>query len=234
VRYPEIDDADLAYETGFHIGDGSLGCYPNHQYRYALSGNNTSEAGFYRLDIAPLLIKLYGLAPSIQTYRNSIYAIIYSKALVCFKSEIIGLPIGRKDAFGHLPRLIMDKGRKNRASLISGLYDADGCVKIRRTKSGIYPRISIAQKARGIVRGLQETMSREFDITSTLYRNDYADKRVNKIETRWFLDINGYRNSRRFASLIGSRHPVINERIRFFSQAETRLRRGTRQIDSKI
>ena len=59
-------------------------------------------------------------------------------------------------------------------------------------------------------------MFREFDVTSTLYRNDYEDMRINKIETRWFLDINGYGNFRRFASLIGSRHPVINERIRFF------------------
>jgi len=216
VRYPAIDDPDLAYETGFHIGDGSLGCYARNQYRYALSGNKTTENGFYRFLLAPLLERLYGFAPAIPTYGNSIYAIIYSKELVCFKSQVIGLPIGCKDSLRHLPDQILDQGVRSRANLISGLYDADGCVKSRKTNSGIYPRISIAQKTRGIVCDLQGIMTREFGITSTLYRNDYDDRRIDKIETRWFLDINGYGNLRKFASLIGSRHPVINERIRFF------------------
>jgi intein/homing endonuclease len=216
VRYPEIDDPDLAYETGFHIGDGSLGCYSRHQYRYALSGNRTAEEGFHKSVIAPLLEQLYGLSPFLPTYRNSIDAIVYSKALLRFKSEIIGLPIGNKAAMKRLPALILDQGTKSRANLISGLYDADGCIKARKTKSGIYPRVSIAQKTRGIVSDLQRMMLREFDITSTLYRNDYDDRRTAKIETRWFLDLNGYGNFRKFASLIGSRHPVINERIRFF------------------
>jgi len=223
VRYPEIDDPDLAYETGFHIGDGSLGCYSRHQYRYALSGNKTTEESFYRSVLAPLLKQLYGLSPSLPSYRNSIYAIVYSKALLRFKSEVIGLPIGHKDALKHLPALILDQGTKSRANLISGLYDADGCVKTRKTKSGIYPRVSIAQKTRGIVSDLQGIMLREFDITSTLYRNDYDDRRTGKIETRWFLDLNGYGNFRKFASLVGSRHPVINERIRFFLAMNSQL-----------
>jgi hypothetical protein len=216
VRYPRIDELDLAYETGLHIGDGSLGCYRRHQYRYALSGNKNTEAQFYRFVIAPLLKKLYGLAPSLPTYRNSIYAIIYSKSLLYFKSEVTGMPIGRKDALRHLPRQILDQGLKNRANLISGLLDADGCVKTRKTDSGIYPRISIAQKTKGIVGDVQDIMLREFEITSTLYRNDYEDRRIGRVETRWFLDVNGYENLRKFASLIGSRHPVINDKISSF------------------
>jgi len=174
------------------------------------------ENSFYRYLLAPLLEKLYGFAPAIQTYGNSIYAIIYSKELVRFKSKVIGMPIGCKDTLRHLPVQILDQGARSRANVVSGLYDADGCVKSRKTKSGIYPRISIAQKTRGIVSDLQGILSREFDITSTLYKNDYDDRRVDKIETRWFLDINGYGNLQKFASLIGSRHPVINERIRSF------------------
>lgn len=216
MLYPSLDDPDLAYETGFHMGDGSLGCYSNHQYRYALSGNKTTEIGFYRFLLSPLLRKLYGLTPAISTYNNSVYATIYSKELLCFKSETIGMPVGRKDALKHLPVRILDQGVISRANLISGLYDADGCVKDRKTKSDVYPRISIAQKTREIVHELQGTIHRDFEITSTLYRNDYYDDRVNKVETRWFLDINGYGNMRRFANLIGSRHPVINKRIDFF------------------
>jgi hypothetical protein len=216
VRYPSLTDPNLAYETGFHIGDGSLGCYSRHHYRYALSGNRETEAHFYEAVVGPLLRKLYNLTPSFPTYENSIYAIIYSKELVRFKTEVIGLPIGRKDTLKHLPATILGHGKVIRGKLVSGVYDADGCVKMRKTVSGIYPRISIAQKTRGIVSDLQGILLRDFSITSTLYRNDYNDLRVSKIETRWFLDINGYDNLRKYSKLIGSRHPVINERIRFF------------------
>ena len=216
MRYPDIADPDLAYETGFHIGDGSLGVYSRHQYRYALSGNRTTEADFYRSVIAPLLQRLYGLTPKISTYRNSVYAIIYSKELVRFKSEVLGMPIGRKDSLKHLSGPLLEQGTRSRACLISGLYDADACVKTRKTKSGNYPRISIAQKTKGIVSDLQGIMFREFGITSTLYKNDYDDRRIDKIETRWFLDINGYANLRKFASFVGSRHPVIREKIGAF------------------
>jgi hypothetical protein len=216
MNYPRLDDPDLAYETRFHIGDGSLGRYSGYQYRYALSGNKTTEAEFYRLLIAPLLKKLYGLTPSMPTYRNSIYAIIYSKELLHFKSEVIGMPIGPKDSLSHLPRQILCQGTKSRANLISGLYDADGCVKTRKTTSGIYPRISIAQKNMGIIDDLHKILLQEFDITSTLYRNDYDDTRIGKVETRWYLDTNGYENLWKFASLIGSRHPVINKKFSLF------------------
>ena len=221
MNYPRIDDSDLAYETGFHLGDGSLGVYSNYQYRYALSGNKKTESGFYRLLIAPLLKKLYGLTPAMPTYLNSIYAIIYSKSLLSFKSEVIGMPVGPKDALMHLPHQILCQGARNRANLISGLYDADGCVKERKTKSGIYPRISIAQKNKGIIDDLHKLL-REFDITSTSYRNDYDDIRVRKVETRWFLDINGYENLWKFAGSVGSRHPVIREKLKLFLASSQR------------
>ena len=126
------------------------------------------------------------------------------------------MPIGHKDALRRLPHQVLDQGKKNRANLISGLFDADGCVKTRMTESGIYPRLSIAQKTRGIVNDLREILLQDFDIRSTLYRNDYDDKRIGKVETRWFLDINGYENLRIFSRSIGSRHPVIRERISYF------------------
>ena len=74
----------------------------------------------------------------------------------------------------------------------------------------------LLKKNKGIIDELHEMLFHYFDITSTLYRNDFDDRRVLKVETRWFLDINGYENLRRFATLIGSRHPVINGKLRLF------------------
>jgi hypothetical protein len=47
-----------------------------------------------------------------------------------------------------------------------------------------------------------------------MYVNDYFDQRVSKHEVRWFLDINGFDNLRKFDFNIGSRHPMMKMRIR--------------------
>jgi intein/homing endonuclease len=213
VQIPRLDSVDLAYETGLHIGDGCLSHYLPRTYRYAISGDFSKEKDYYELLIIPLVKSLYGLQATISHYSNSIYATVYSKELALFKLEQVGLPIGVKDNLYHLPSSIVERGRKNRAALLSDLYDADGSVKVRRTCSGNYPRISLAQKTRPIIEDVQLILREDFDISSTMYRNDYFDARVGKVETRWFLDINGYPNFFRFVGEIGTRHPYVQSRI---------------------
>lgn len=208
MRVPPLGDADLAYETGFHIGDGCLSLYQG-QYRYVLSGNGRTESEFYSETIAPLLTGLYGLRPRVSRYRNSIYATIYSKELLLFKSNIVGLPVGTKDTLIHLPDAILGQGKRCRAKLLAGLYDADGSLKKRVTSSGSYPRLSFTQKTKGIVEDIKRILFEDFEITSTMYYNDYLDRRVNKLERRWFLDINGFANLRRYMDSVGTRHPSI-------------------------
>jgi intein/homing endonuclease len=214
VRLPPVDDLDLAYETGLHIGDGCLSRYFPYHYRYVLSDNRLTEREYYNICVIPLLEGLYGLRSHLYEYRNSILATITSKPLVLFKSNEIGLPIGRKDKLRHLPPRILQQGTRRIANLLSGLYDADGSVKTRKTPSGNYPRISIAQKVKGIIEDTKRILLEDFQITSTSYNNDYYDVRVDKVETRWFLDINGYSNLERFSECIGTRHPVFTRKIR--------------------
>ena len=206
----------MAYETGLHIGDGCLShCLP-HSYRYSISGNLITEEEYYRRVIVPLIEDLYDLTPTIHCYHNSIYATVWSKPLVLFKSERIGLPIGVKDELKHLPVSIVGRGKASIAALLCGLYDADGSVKARKTPSGNYPRISLAQKTMTIVAQVQELLSGTFKISSTMYRNEYFDPRVGKVEVRWFIDINGFPNFRKFVCQIGTRHPNIQKRIAAF------------------
>ena len=211
--YPTLDDRDLAYETGLHVGDGNLTRYPPH-YRYVLSGNRDTEYEFYEGTVVPLIRGLYGLQPSLYTEYNSVYATTYSKSLVLFKIERIGLPPGPKDQLTHLPESITSRGRDSVAQLLSGLFDTDGSPKVRRTTSRNYPRISFAQKVRGIVENVHRLLSSDFDISSTLYRNDYFDRRSSVTETRWFLDVNGFDNLAKFVAMIGSRHPMLQRKLR--------------------
>ena len=88
-------------------------------------------------------------------------------------------------------------------------------MKVRKTSSGYYPRISLAQKTKTIVGDVQ-LLLRNFGISSTMYKNEYFDHRVNKAEVRWFLDVNGYPNFQRFVSHIGTRHPNVRSKFASF------------------
>jgi len=210
----------LAYETGLHIGDGCLSHYLPYSYRYSISSNLSTEEEYYRMVTVPLIRKLYDFKATIYCYHNSIYATVWSKSLLLFKSEQVGLPVGTKDDLKHLPLCIIEKGQTSVGALLSGLYDADGSVKARKTTSGVYPRISLAQKTKTIVADVQLLLLRNFGISSTMYRNEYVDLRVNKAEVRWFIDINGYPNFHRFVSQIGTRHPNVRSKIAAFGSRE--------------
>ena len=187
------------------MGDGSIS-----EYRYVISGNRQNETLYYEDVLAPLLEGLYSLSPTIAFQNNSVYLRVYSKELVSFKHSVLGLPIGRKCNL-HIPACL-ESNPSSAANVTSGLYDTDGSVKIRHNKSGEYPRISLGQKHMELVGEVKHILQR-FGITSTMYRNDFFDRRTWKVETRWFLDINGFKNFDNFISRIGTRSPYVLRRI---------------------
>jgi len=221
MNLPDLGDLDLAYETGLHVGDGNLSRYRKHDYRYVLSGNANTEFEFYKETVVPLIEKLYSLTPSLYIYHNSIFARVYSKALVLFKSRELGLPIGPKDQLTRLPSKIVEQGKPHIAQIISGLYDTDGCPKVRKTPTRWYPRISFAQKTKGVVEDVHYLLLDQFGISSTLYRNAYFDRRHGALEVRWFLDVNGFDNLAKFTHFVGSRHPNVQKKLRFLGSLGT-------------
>ena len=202
---PSLDDLNLAYETGVHLGDGCLSAG-----RYVISGNKENETRYYEDILSPLIEDLYSLSPAIAFQNNSIYLRVYSKELVDFKHSELGLPIGKKSGLRIPP--CMSSGNRTSGNVVCGLYDTDGSVKIRHDKSGDYPRISLGQKHRGLVQEIKLILG-NLGITSTMYRNDYFDPRSGKIAARWFLDINGFKNFETFVSRIGTRSPYVLDRI---------------------
>jgi intein/homing endonuclease len=209
--HPQLDDPDLAYEAGVHLGDGSLAGGSSADYRYLISGNRENETQYYTAVLAPLIGHLYSVLPTISFQDNSVYLRVYSKELVLFKHCELGFPIGRKREL-KIPAFTKSN-RLSTANVLSGLYDTDGCVKIRHNKSGDYPRISFAQKHEELVKETRISLG-SFGITSSMYQNDYFDPRSGKINSRWFLDINGFRNFDLFMDKIGTRSEYVSERMK--------------------
>ena len=120
---PQLDDSNLAYESGVHLGDGSLD-----KYRYLISGDKTKETIYYEAVLAPLVEELYDIGPTISFENNSVYLRIYSRELVLFKNQELGFPIGRKAGL-RIPKFIASNPDST-SNAISGLYDTDGSLSI--------------------------------------------------------------------------------------------------------
>jgi hypothetical protein len=210
MKYPQLDNPDLCYESGVHLGDGSLSGGPSADYRYVISGNRRNETGYYTEVLAPLIKNLYLLTPAVAFQNNSVYLRLYSKEVVLFKHRELGFPIGPK--MGLQIPAFFTSNHTCTANTLSGLYDTDGCVKIRHDKSGEYPRISFSQKSDSLVRQMK-TLLGSFGISSSMYRNDFIDSRSGNTQTYWCLDINGFENYDIFIGEIGTRSPYVRKRM---------------------
>jgi len=209
IQIPDVNNPKLAYETGVHMGDGTMVVCQNSHY-VIYYGNNRNERPYFKNVIIPILGSLYGFDKiKLRNFQNTCYVRIYSKNLVKFKSKVVGLPIGPKDKmnlsvvqkFSNNPELL--------SNLIAGIFDTDGCVKINRSK---YPRFTIGLKHEKIIRHLKRLLEDYFEIKSTVYKCEFFDKRVDKKEVCWRLDINGFENFEKFMAAIPIRNPKNIER----------------------
>jgi hypothetical protein len=99
IRLPSLNNPDLAYETGVHIGDGCMQVNESkHDFRFSIWGSS-EELDYYEYTLKPVLAQLYGLknvkVKKVST-EPTIYLRVCSKELVIFKHEKLGLPIGKK------------------------------------------------------------------------------------------------------------------------------------------
>jgi len=215
MKIPDLEDMDLAYETGLHIGDGSL-CIDNKStHRLIYYGNNKTEREFFNKVIIPLIERLYGFRPRLENFENSCFIRIGSKELVEFKSKILGLPIGNKEKLISLPKIFLSN-KELLCNLLAGIFDTDGSICKNRRK---YPRISLVLKNELVINEIRNILL-ELDITSTIWKSSYFDKRINKTEIRWYLYVNGIKNFKLFMNKIKLRNPNHLNRIKRFNFSE--------------
>ena len=201
ISIPEISPP-LAYETGFHIGDGSM-YIRKEKYEYCVCYyGNKQETEFYNDVILPLLLKLYSIRPKLKIFKNWCYIRIYSKELVNFKTKTLGLPVGNKNIMS-IPRPLLRCGLE--LYVIAGIFDADGTVK-KLKQNKVYPRIRLTLKNPFLLVQVKKLLS-FYRIHSTLYCDRRWDKRIRKPKLTWDLDINGFSNVTRFVEKVPIRNP---------------------------
>jgi len=134
----------IAYETGVHLGDGSLVYDRKHRtYRVEYSGDAENDRIFYSEILPSILEIIYSKKPKIYLKKNerTILLVLNSKKVIEQKINL-GLPTGNKITLRKIPRFI-EKDRKLTLHFLRGLADADFLVTFKKNKKGIHtePRI---------------------------------------------------------------------------------------------
>ncbi|MBI5061842.1 MAG: hypothetical protein HZB67_06055 [Candidatus Aenigmarchaeota archaeon] len=198
ISTPNVKSPLLSYETGVHIGDGTLS-YSAEKAMYAIyfSGDLIEDFYFFNFTIKNIIKKLYGVEPITAFIENkrSISLRVYSKNLFMFKRDVIGLPVGPKVEMRNVISKNIELGEENISNLIAGLFDTDGCFKTFRKGEKIYPQVRMSNKS-PIFSDIKAFLDLK-GISSTLY------KRPDMINV---LDINGNKNTKSFFNSIPSRN----------------------------
>ncbi|HLC86006.1 MAG TPA: hypothetical protein VJG30_01850 [Candidatus Nanoarchaeia archaeon] len=149
MKIPKINSRNLFYESGVHIGDGSMMSDKSYNSVVSYWGDARKDHKYFNDVLIPLLNKLYGLKPRINRFENTLCLRIYNKDLVYFKSKRLKLPLEQKSKLKFIPKIFLSK-KKHIFYLISGIFDTDGTVKIIKRKDKVYPRLRITLNNKGI------------------------------------------------------------------------------------
>ncbi len=137
---------ELAEETGWHIGDGSMNFYLSKGYKrgiYQLRGHMEDDREHYISRIKPIFKSLYKIDISLRDMPSTrVFGFqIWSSSLIDFKQRL-GLPLGKKLNV-IIPEVFLSNDELI-ASVIRGIFDTDGCVYLERKNGKLYPRLEIA------------------------------------------------------------------------------------------
>ncbi len=197
----------LAYETGVHLGDGSLQI-KNRVYRVIYSGDIRNDYDFYSRKIPEIIKKLYKKTPLIYKRKsdNTIILILNSREVVESKVKL-GLPVGNKRKLRNIPEWL------NKEELIPhfirGLADADFCLSFKKNRRGINcePRIEFFTNNKVLAKFVYNALIElKFKVAyeNTMNRQ-YKEYRIrmygNKMLKKW-MKIIGFNNLKHISKLM--------------------------------
>jgi intein/homing endonuclease len=169
MKSPKISE-ELAEETGWHIGDGSMNFYKQKdgiKGIYQLRGYIEDDKQHYIDRIKPLFKSLYGLDISLREMPSTrVFGFqIWNNDLVKFKQKL-GLPLGKKLDIS-IPKVFL-KNKKLKIAVIRGIFDTDGSINLEKKNNKLYPRMYITTICSSLAKQLNELFN-ELGLRATLY-----------------------------------------------------------------
>jgi len=206
---------DLAYLCGVLVGDGSIAIRENkNEYLVNCGGNPKDEIQFYKEIIVPIFKKLFDINIKDKLMGKTYGVNIYSKNLVLFLLNNIGLSRSPKTEIG-IPTGFYQK-QELLLSFIAGVADTDFSFKLRK---GNYPIISGCSKSKNLMQEISFILENHGFKVLRYFDYKVNDQRLKKgynIINR--IDINGHEQFARWITLIGTRQPKNLLKIELWKQ----------------
>jgi len=209
IFIPQKLDEDLSYLCGFLAGDGNFYMRLNkYEYSIICVGNPKDEKQFYNEVISSLFKKLFNIEVIPRLFdQGTTYGIkIRSKAIFLFFTKVIGFPSGKKCDKIKIPYILKQSDNFIK-SFIQGFADADFCftLKKRYRKEFYYPCIEGASASEKMIDDIAFYLNK-FRFRFNKCKIVRFDKRVNKFEIIFRIDLNGYLQLFMWMNTIGFRN----------------------------
>ncbi|MBU0460087.1 MAG: hypothetical protein ABIH82_02570, partial [Candidatus Woesearchaeota archaeon] len=212
INYPKLS-GNLAYLCGVLAGDGYIGIR-EHKYDYVVNcgGNPKDEKEFYDEVIAPLFFKLFEISIKPKLLGKTYGFNIWSKNLVEFLINEIGLPRSPKNNLSFPKIFYHDK--KLALHFIRGVADTDFSFKLKRRN---YPVISGSAKSKIFILEISTILKENGFKVVNCFDYKINDKRLKKgynIINR--VELNGHKQFSKWVNLIGTRQPKNRKKIQLW------------------
>ncbi len=219
-EFPKEISEELAEETGWHIGDGSMNYYKNHEKMiglYQLRGHIEDDRPHYIQRIKPLFKNIYGIDVSLREMPSTrVFGFqIWSNELVEFKQKL-GLKIGPKLDI-KIPDIFLDD-KKLRIAVVRGVFDTDGCIYLEKKNNKLYPRIEIFTISNILAQQLLDILT-ELGFRTTKYLAEKANRIKSNKRLGYKISIRGEEMFHRFIKIISPQNPKHLAKYNFFEQS---------------
>lgn len=203
---PSKISVELAEETGWHIGDGSMNFYKNHSKDrgfYQLRGHVQNDKEHYFKRVKPVFEKLFDTEIKIREMPSTrvVGFQIWNNELIQFKNRL-GLPLGKKFEV-EIPKIFLSSPKLKKA-VIRGIFDTDGGIYLEKKNKKLYPRLyitTISFKLSNQILGLFN----ELGLRSTRYSQLYNQK-FNR-QKSYIITIRGIEMFHKFMKIISPKNP---------------------------
>ena len=197
--------SELAEETGWHIGDGSMNFYKHDGKQkgiYQLRGHIEDDKPHYLERIKPLFKQIYDLDISLREMPSTrVFGFqIWNSELVKFKQNL-GLPLGKKWDIS-IPSVFL-QSNELKSAVIRGIFDTDGCVYLNKNRK-LYPHLHISTICPTLSKQLSDLLN-GLGIRTTVY-TELFNKDFNR-QKAYRLTIRGEEMLHKFMKIIQPKNP---------------------------
>jgi hypothetical protein len=219
LKIPSDLTNELAYLCGILAGDGNINFRKSkNEYAIKCVGNPKDEKLFYFKIIKPLFKSIFGLDLNLKYFDgNTTFGfVVYSKTLVNYLTQSIGLPLGKKQYSLRVPSIFLEN-QEILLNFIKGVFDTDGCISFKRKYKDYpyYPVISLSSNNSLFIKDISGVLKKIKFKVYEVYNYKVKDDRIKKGFTLINrIELNGEDNLVNWFKTLGFSNPKHLEKVK--------------------